>query len=72
MKVGLALRKHRQSQGITLEDLARRSGYTKGYISLVESDQRLPSLTALARLSRPLGLTPAHILISAQAGQNEN
>ena len=48
----VALRLH---LGITSEELAKRAGVTKGYISLVENGLRVPSLTVLQRIAEALG-----------------
>ena len=46
----------RQSQGLTVGQLAEKSSFSKGFISQVENFRVTPSLNALKRLSDALGV----------------
>jgi len=56
LEISQTIRKVRQSQGMTVEQLARRSGFSKGFISQVENFRQTPSLRAMIRISEALGL----------------
>ena len=46
----------RQAQGLTVEQLAKRSGFSKGFISQIENFRQTPSLKTLIRISEALAL----------------
>lgn len=52
--IGGRLREERRRLGLTLQDVADRSGLSLGMISKIENAQTSPSLRTLARLSRAL------------------
>ena len=47
--------------GITLRDLAGRSGLTPGFISLVERDQAEPSITSMRKIAQALNVPLFHL-----------
>lgn len=64
LPIGPQLRALRQSRGMSLSELARRSGVSKGYLSQIENEtSRSPSLKIMQRLSRALEL-PVTALVS--------
>ena len=72
MSFGSELRKRRKSQGLTLEQLAEKSGMTFSYLSTVENNKRDPSLSTMQALASALGVPVGLLLepavdISAQA-----
>lgn len=54
--VGARLRAERRSQRLTIEELASRSGVTKGFISRLERGQTNASVAALVRICEALGI----------------
>jgi transcriptional regulator with XRE-family HTH domain len=56
---GEGLKKMRRSRGWTLEDLARRTGLSKPYLSRLESGDRQASIAAVLTLSRVFGVSLA-------------
>lgn len=50
------LRAARETKGLTLDELAKRAGLTRGYLSLVERGLKTPSIAALLRISDVLGV----------------
>ncbi len=53
----------REKKGLTQDELARRVGVTKAYISLLESGARTnPSLDVLRRLAKALGVPLTKLL----------
>ncbi len=59
LTVAQAMRRMRQSQNMTLDVLAEKSGFTKGYLSRLENFRVSPSLTALAKVAEVLGVPMA-------------
>ncbi|MBV2363331.1 helix-turn-helix domain-containing protein [Streptomonospora nanhaiensis] len=64
VQVGLRLRELRVSRGLSLSELARRSGVGKGTLSELEGGRRNPTLETLYALTTELGVP----LSSALAG----
>ena len=62
MSIGSKIRGRREFLGITLRDLASRSGLTPGFISLVERDQADPSITSMRRIAQALDIPMFHLL----------
>ena len=56
LRLSQNIRQLRQTQGMTLEQLATKCGLSKGFISQVENFRLMPSLKALNRLSLALGV----------------
>ena len=56
-RVGLELRRIREERGITVEELAKKSGISATTIRVVERGTRAPRGDTVARLAKPLGLT---------------
>ncbi len=55
LEISQKIRSVRQAQNMTLEQLAAKSGFSKGFISQVENFRLTPSLKALDRISAALG-----------------
>ena len=64
--VGTFVRRQRRARGLTLEELADRSGVSKSMLSQIERDQTNPTLATVWRLCESLGVT-----IEAFFGQDE-
>ncbi len=67
LEISQTIRKVRQSQGMTVEQLAQKSGFSKGFISQVENFRQSPSLKALARIAEALGIQVSSLF----AGEEE-
>jgi transcriptional regulator with XRE-family HTH domain len=52
--IGGRIRRARKSRGLTLLDLARKSGLTAGYISQLENNKGLPSVAAIFKIGNVL------------------
>jgi transcriptional regulator with XRE-family HTH domain len=59
---GREVRRRRAALGLTLEQLAERSGLTPNYIGTVENGRRDPSLSTVLALARGLGAAPGELL----------
>lgn len=56
LEIAQTIRKIRQTQGMTVEQLAQRSGFSKGFISQIENFRQTPSLKALVKIAESLGM----------------
>lgn len=65
--LGSKLRRQRRRLGLTLDDLAGRTGISKPYLSLIETGRvpNPPSDEKLRRLERTLGFTPGELITQA-------
>ena len=63
LRVGASVRRWRSTRGLTLADVAARSGLTVGYLSQVENDKASPSLDALGQVAAALEVEPAWFLM---------
>ncbi len=60
--LGKQLRERRTELGLTLKDVAERAGLSVGFISLIERDRTVPSLSSLVSVARVLGLPLGNLL----------
>lgn len=58
MRIGQKIRRLRQVQQLTQEELAQRSELTKGFISQVERDLTSPSVATFMDILEALGVSP--------------
>ncbi len=56
MKIGNKIRRLRKLRGLTIEDLAEKANITKGFISQLERDLTVPSVTTLKQVLDVLGV----------------
>jgi len=54
--IGRTIKKLRSHRGLTLEELADKSGCTPGFISQLERNQAVPSVTTLYAIAEVLGV----------------
>ena len=52
----------RQESGLTLDQLADRTGLTRDYLGTLERGDRDPTATTLQKLAEPLGVSAAELL----------
>ena len=62
------LRQLRADRGLSLEQLAKRAGLTKGFLSLIERGVKAPSISSLLRLSQAYDLSIGALLDDFEAG----
>lgn len=68
--VGARLRRLRVEQGFSQRDLSE-PGITYAYISRIEAGARTPSVKALRRLAKKLGVTPEYLETGSELGASE-
>ena len=67
LEISQSIRKLRLQQNLTVDQLAKKSGFSKGFISQVENFRITPSLKALNAISAALGVPLAAVLTSDPA-----
>lgn len=55
MRLGRRIRALRSKRGLTVAELAKRTGYTPSFISQVEKDITNPSIASIQKIARTLG-----------------
>jgi len=68
---GRMLQELRTERGLSQEKLGFESNYHRTYISQLERGQKNPSLKAIFRLARVLGITPSEMIrrIESRVGE---
>ena len=56
--LGKAIREERRKQNLKIKDLAERIGFSLSYVSQVERDLIVPSLSALRQIAGALDISP--------------
>ena len=67
LELSQTIRAIRKKQGVTVEYLAKKSGFSKGFISQVENFRITPSLKALIRIAEALGVSVENLFSGPQA-----
>ena len=65
---GEQIRARRKELGLSLEELAQRTGLTASFLSLVERDMRNPSLESLRHIAEALGVPPFYFSQENETG----
>ena len=63
--LGTRVRQLREGKGWTQETLADRAGLDRSYIAGIEAGLRNPSVRALARIAKGLGVAVAEVVANA-------
>ena len=61
-EIGKRIKAFRTDRGITLEQLARQAGFTKGYLSKVEKSEKAPPVSTLRNIGKALDVTISALL----------
>jgi transcriptional regulator with XRE-family HTH domain len=61
-EIGKRIKSLRTSKGITLENLAQRTGFTKGYLSKVEKSEKAPPVSTLGNIAQAFNVTISSLL----------
>ena len=69
IRVGARLRARRLERGLTMSEVAERSGLTTGFISQLERDLTSASLSSLYRICAVLDLRVGHLVDDVPAGR---
>ncbi len=66
MKLGRKIKSVRTGKGVTIQDIAERTGLSKGFLSQVENDKTSPSLNTLERIAEALETPLTYLLLGEQ------
>ena len=61
-ELGKRIQQQRTDRRLTLQDLAERTGYTKGYLSKIENSEKAPPVSTLINLAKALNISLSEIL----------
>ncbi len=63
---GRVLKRLRQKQGLSQEELGFRSGYHRTYISLLERGLKSPSLNTIFEMAKALKISPSDLIFKVE------
>lgn len=66
MSLGSRIRSTRNQKNITLQEIADRTGLSKGFICQLENDKSSPSLQALEKIAAALGIPMAFLFLTEE------
>lgn len=69
--LGEELRKSRLAAGLSQEELAFRAGIARNYVSLLELNQKSPTLDTFFLICRALGVRPSTIIRRIEGGPHQ-
>lgn len=61
-EIGQRIKALRAEKGITLENLAQQTGFSKGYLSKVEKSKKAPPVSTLGNIARAFNVTISSLL----------
>jgi transcriptional regulator with XRE-family HTH domain len=61
-EIGANIRKIRRDRRVTLVDLARKTGFSKGYLSRIEHSEKAPPVSTLINIGQALGVSVSMLL----------
>lgn len=70
MNIGHALKVCRSAKNLSLETVAKKSGFSRSYLSMIESGKREPTLSAMEKIANSLGV-PLPIILFVAADSYE-
>jgi transcriptional regulator with XRE-family HTH domain len=62
MTLGGELRKARLTAGVTQEELAFKAGISRNYVSLLELDEKSPTVQVLLKICKALGTKASKVI----------
>ena len=65
-QVATLLRAEREKRGLSMNAVAERSGLSQSMVSLVEREERNPTLDTLLRMATALEIDHADVIVRAQ------
>ena len=64
--LGDELRKARVAAGLTREELALRAGLSRNYVSILELDQKSPTVAVLLRLAEAMDVRASALIAAVE------
>lgn len=75
LKVATRIQEERLARKLSLLDLALEAGISQGYLAMVESHQKIPTITTIFKISHALNISPTELFekqdIDRQAIKNQ-
>jgi len=68
-EIGTRIKKYRRLAGMTLESLAGKTGFTKGYLSKVENSTKSPPVSTLIRIGKALKVDISNFFGESKGGE---
>jgi transcriptional regulator with XRE-family HTH domain len=69
--ISIRIRHFRHQQGLSMDVLAKRAGFTKSYLSQIENRKREPTIGTLVTIAHALGVSVFSIIGGEKAGEDE-
>ena len=66
--LGEEIRKARLNAKLTQEQLAHEAGVSRQYVSLLELNEKSPTVDVLMRICRAMGVSAARMLLKVEKG----
>jgi transcriptional regulator with XRE-family HTH domain len=60
-ELGKRVQQYRINRGLTLQELAEKTGYTKGYLSKIENSEKAPPVSTIINLAKALNISISEI-----------
>jgi len=60
-ELGKRIQQYRVNKGLTLQELAEKTGYTKGYLSKIEKAEKAPPVSTLINIAKALNISISEI-----------
>jgi transcriptional regulator with XRE-family HTH domain len=70
LKIARKIRQIRNENKLTLEEVARRTGFTKGYLSMLESGKKFPPIATLSKIAQALSVDMAAFFKKKDPAEN--
>jgi transcriptional regulator with XRE-family HTH domain len=70
--VGTRLRRLRQREALTQDDLAQKAGLTTATVARAERNERQPHMTTLRKLADALGVHPSALIEDENGGKRRD
>ncbi len=60
-QLGKRIQQYRIDKGLTLQELAEKTGYTKGYLSKIENSEKAPPVSTIINLAKAFNISISEI-----------
>nr|MBP3280941.1 helix-turn-helix transcriptional regulator [Treponema sp.] len=70
-KVAERIQKLRQKRHMSQMDLALESGISQGFLAMVESNRKVPTITTIFKIAQALNIHPSTLLEDADINREE-
>lgn len=71
LKVASSIQSERLARKMSQLELALEAGISQGYLAMVESHQKIPTITTVFKIAKALNINPASLLSDADIDRHE-